>query len=344
MTTSQIITASILSLLGIICGKGDCPQFHIKSLKSFVLSFAMAAFSLFLYAQSGITRVDFLNQSVQRALSAPEITNSPNIVHLPIVDYYSDNIPIVEATIEGQTYRFVFDTGAEYSIFNSRYIDQSQGGKITSFGKAERANGAESLFGVVKASNFSLGGLEAKTLYMVTTGIDDEDDAIVHGAIGLTLFKDYDVLFDWTNKEIILVSHSDMPSILAERFDIIETLPIKFGAYYITTDCKVNGKRLRLVIDTGAFSCLLPYKKGLKHRLNNIGGKLDAQYRREGIPDEERTFVLGKQKYSNISVCLSYTASSGQDSYDGLLGNNILQLQPILISIKSRQLLLLKQK
>lgn len=316
----------------------------MKPFKSFIISLCLAVLSLSLYAQPGITRVYFPTPSINRALSAPEISNSPNIVHLPIIDYYSDSIPIVEVTIEGQTYHFVFDTGAEYTIFNARYIDQSQGGKITSVGIAERANGAESLLGIVKASNFSLGGLEAKTLYMFTTGIDDEDDAIVHGAIGLTLFKNYDVLFDWTNKEIVLVSHNDMPSMLTERFDIIESIPINFGAYYITTDCKVNGKRLRLLIDTGAFSCLLPYKKGLKHRLNNIGGKLDAKYSREGIPDEERSFVLGKQKFDNISICLSYTASSGDGRYDGLLGNNLLQLQPILISIKSRQLLLLKQK
>lgn len=301
----------------------------MKHLKSFALSFVLMVLSLALYAQPGITRVDFLTPSINRALSAPEITNRPNIVRLPIVDYYSDNIPIVEVTIEGQTYHFVFDTGAEYTIFNARYIDQSQGGKITSVGIAERANGAESLLGIVKASNFSLGGLEAKTLYMATIGIDDEDDAIVHGAIGLTLFKDYDVLFDWSNKEIVLVSHNDMASMLTERFDIIESMPINFGAYYITTDCKVNGKRLRLLIDTGAFSCLLPYKKGLKHN------------RRDVIPDEERIFVLGKQKFSNISACLSYNAGR-QGYYDGLLGNNLLQLQPILISIKSRQLLLLK--
>ena len=304
----------------------------MKHLKSFALSFTLSFLSLTLYAQPGITRVNSLTPSINRALSAPEITNSPNIVRLPIIDYYSDNIPIVEVTIEGQTYQFVFDTGAEYTIFNARYIDQSQGGKITSVGIAERANGAESLLGIVKTSNFSLGGLEAKTLYMATTGIDDEDDAIVHGVIGLSLFKDYDVLFDWPNKEIIMVSHNDMPSMLAERFDIIESIPIKFGAYYITTDCKVNGKRLRLLIDTGAFSCLLPYKKGLNHN------------RRDSIPNEERTFVLGKQKFSNISVCLSYTASSGDGRYDGLLGNNLLQLQPILISIKSRQLLLLKSR
>lgn len=302
----------------------------MKHLKSFALSLVLMVLSLALYAQPGITRESILTPSINRALSAPDFSNTPNIVRLPIVDYYSDNVPIVEVTIEGQTYRFVFDTGAEYTIFNSRYIDQSQGGKIKPIGKAERANGAESLFGVVKASNFSLGELEAKTLYMATTGIDDEDDAIVHGVIGLTLFKNYDVLFDWTNKEIVLVSHNDMPSMLAERFDIIESIPINFGAYYITTDCKVNGKRLRLLIDTGAFSCLLPYKKGLKHN------------RRDSIPDEERTFVLGKQKFSNINVCLSYTASSGDGRYDGLLGNNLLQLQPILISIKSRQLLLLK--
>lgn len=257
----------------------------MKHLKSFALSLVLMVLSLALYAQPGITRETILTPSINRALSAPDFSNTPNIVRLPIVDYYSDNIPIVEVTIEGQTYHFVFDTGAEYTIFNARYIDQSQGGKITSVGIAERANGAESLLGIVKASNFSLGGLEAKTLYMA--------------------------------------------SMLAERFDIIESMPINFGAYYITTDCKVNGKRLRLLIDTGAFSCLLPYKKGLKHN------------RRDVIPDEERIFVLGKQKFSNISACLSYNAGR-QGYYDGLLGNNLLQLQPILISIKSRQLLLLK--
>ena len=300
----------------------------MKHLKSFALSLVLIVLSLSLYAQPGITRVNSLTPSINRALSAPELSNTPNIIHLPIVDYYSDNVPIVEVTIEGQTYRFVFDTGAEYTIFNARYIDQSQGGKIMSLGIAERANGAESLFGVVEASNFSLGGLEAKTLYMGTTGIDDEDDAVVHGVIGLTLFKNYDVLFDWTNKEIVLVSHNDMPSMLAERFEIKESIPINFGAYYITTDCKVNGKRLRLLIDTGAYLCLLPYKKGLKRN------------RSEGI-SEERDFVLGKQKFSNISAWLSPSASSGDGRYDGLLGNNLLQLQPILISIKSRQLLLL---
>ena len=322
----------------------------MRHLKSLILSFTLAALTLSVNAQPGITKVTVLTDSIQEPVNFPVLSVAPAIVHLPIVGYYSETIPVVEVQISGHPYRFVFDTGCSYSSFNSRYVSQSPGDSIVYFGTTQ---GVNKLYnnGLVKVADFEAGGLKADELVMMTSNLNDKDFP-VHGIIGLSLVRDYDLLFDWPNKEILLVNPDSSGVILDKRYKIIESIPVSYytDPYYINVGCQVNGKPLRLHIDTGAYRTLLPddiSNKGKSHlakkpvrKKKGIGYMV--QYK-EFIEDKV-TITLGNQKYRKVKVLLGENTRSERHDNAGLLGNNVLQRQPILISMKSEKLLLLKHR
>lgn len=316
--------------------------------KSFFIVLALAAFVMSVRAQPGITKVTALTDSIQEPVHFPVLSDAPAIVHLPIVGYYSETIPVVEVKISGHPYRFVFDTGSSYSSFNSRYVSQSPGDSIVYFGTTQ---GVNKLYnnGLVKVADFEAGGLKADELVMLTSIVNDKDFP-VHGIIGLSLVRDYDLLFDWPNKEILLVNPDSTGSTLDKQYKIIESIPVSYytDPYYIGLECQVNGKPLRLHIDTGAYKTLLPddiSNRGKSHlakkpvrKKKGIGYMV--QYK-EFIEDKV-TITLGNQKYRKVKVLLGENTRPERHDNAGLLGNNVLQRQPILISMKSERLLLLK--
>ena len=316
--------------------------------KSFFIVLALAAFVMSVRAQPGITKVMALTDSIQEPVHFPVLSDAPAIVHLPIVGYYSETIPVVEVKISGHPYRFVFDTGSSYSSFNSRYVSQSPGDSIVYFGTTQ---GVNKLYnnGLVKVADFEAGGLKADELVMLTSIVNDKDFP-VHGIIGLSLVRDYDLLFDWSSREILLVNPDSTGGILDKRYKIIESIPVSYytDPYYIGLECQVNGKPLRLHIDTGAYKTLLPdniSNRGKSHLAKNPirkkkGVGYIVQYK-EFIEDKV-TITLGNQKYRKVKVLLGENSRSERYDNAGLLGNDVLQHQSILISMKSERLLLLK--
>ena len=320
----------------------------MRHLKSLILSFTLAALTLSVNAQPGITKVTVLTDSIQEPVNFPVLSVAPAIVHLPIVGYYSETIPVVEVQISGHPYRFVFDTGFSYSSFNSHYVSQSPGDSIVYFGTTQ---GVNKLYnnGLVKVADFEAGGLKADELVMMTSNLNDKDFP-VHGIIGLSLVRDYDLLFDWPNREILLVNPDSTGGILDKQYKIIESIPVSYytDPYYINVGCQVNGKPLRLHIDTGAYRTLLPddiSNRGKSHLAKHPVRKKKGigyvvQYK-EFIEDKV-TITLGSQKYRKVKVLLGENTRSERHDNAGLLGNNVLQRQPILISMNSEKLLLLK--
>lgn len=323
----------------------------MKPFKSFILSFALIAYSFSVKAQPGITKVTVLTDSVKDALDFPKFSNAPTIVRLPIVEYVSKTVPVVEVKIEGIPYRFVFDTGSSYTVFNSNYIVQSPGDSIVPMGVASRANSTRSILGVVSACNFELGELKVDELMMTTLAYVSPGTP-EHGVIGLSLVRDYDLLFDWPNREILLINPDSIGVILDKRYKIIESIPISYYSDpdYICTDCLVNGKRVRLQIDTGAYRTLLP------DNVSNLGNRHISRHpvkakKGRGYYIQYKEFIsnrvnisLGNKTYRRVKVILGENVRSERHDFGGMLGGNVLKRQPILISMKSEELLLLKHR
>lgn len=324
----------------------------MKYFRSFALSlFAITALLQQLYAQPGITKVTVLTDSVKDALDSPKFSNAPAIVRLPIVEYVSKTIPVVEVKIEGVPYRFIFDTGASNTVFNSIFIVQSPGDSIVPMGVATGANSSRRIMGVVKASNFELGEIKVDELMMTTIAYINPGTP-EHGVLGLSLIHDYDLLFDWPNREILLVNPDSIGVILDKQYKIIESIPISYytDPDYICTDCQVNGKRVRLQIDTGAYRTLLPDdlsnrgNRQVKKNLIKVKKGRGYQIQYKEYTSDRVHISLGNKKYRRVKVILGENVRSERHDFGGMLGGNVLKRQPILISMKSEELLLLKHR
>lgn len=308
--------------------------------------FSFWEFSLFtIHAQNGIKKVLELNDSIYNAIKFPTLAHAPKIVHIPIVDYESKTLPVVEVEMGGSLYRFVFDTGSSYSLFNSHFIEQSLNDSIVGFGSMRGSTGTADNFGIVKASDFALGLLKVKELTMLTSYIGGEDCQI-QGLIGLSLVRDYDILFDWANNEILLLSPDSTSNYLSRRYDIVESLPVYYykDPYYIGMECVVKSKRLRLQVDTGAFCTLLNSNFHKKNPIKKLVDKNKSIIITGDLTPAQVTISLGKTKYRDVNVFLGNSVKSQRNHHDGLLGNDILSQQPILLSTKNEQLLLLKYR
>lgn len=323
----------------------------MKLLKSFALSVILSTLTLSVDAQPGITKVAVLSDAVQDAMYQPILSNAPAIVHIPIVDYTGKTIPVVEVKISGQPYRFIFDTGCSSSVFNTNFIIQSPDDSLVFLGSAAGANSRIHPVSVVKSNDFELGEIKVDELMMMSVAFTDPGKP-TYGVIGLNLVRDYDLLFDWPNKEILLINPDSTDIILDKHYKIMESIPLLYytDPYHICADCQVNGKRIRLLIDTGAYRTLLPddVSNNDNHHVNKKllkpkkGRGYQIQYKE--YTKDRVTLTLGNHKYRRVKVILGEKVRSEQYEFGGMLGNNVLQRQPILISMKSEKLLLLKHR
>lgn len=116
------------------------------------------------------------------------------------------NLIVVKANVDGQEQAFLFDSGAQYSILNSKYCnaDSSQSDDKAS---ALGVNGEQ-----VDGISFQKHTLDFYGITMAGRGIPTFDlshlEVIgqpVYGLIGYDIIKDYDVLFDYADSTITLI-------------------------------------------------------------------------------------------------------------------------------------------
>ena len=167
----------------------------------------------------------------------------------------------------------------------------------------------------------------------------------VHGILGQSYYKDFDVLFDFKRDEIVLLSPDTSHQwLLNEGYSCQTVSGVKKG-HLLTFDCQVSDVPVVLAFDSGAQSNLLASDwpqlhpttvKGIKktHLTGYGDGRASITKGKTTLTLGERTFKKQQTAFSNVS---HLKESKG---IDGLFGCRVLAKQKLLISYKRQELIL----
>ena len=284
------------------------------------------------------------NVSLLKANPTPNKQPEVSIVRVPI--HRHNGLPIVIVIIDGQPCNMFFDTGAPGVILNSKYFDHNIDGQVMGSG-GRGAVGTGSVSGIHHVKLMDMGGVTLHETDIMTSDLSNLETigVTVHGILGQSYYKDFDVLFDFKRDEIVLLSPDTSHQwLLNEGYSCQTVSGIKKG-HLLTFDCHVGGVPVVLAFDSGAQSNLLASDwpqlhpttvKGIKktHLTGYGDGRASITKGKTALTLGGRTFKKQQTAFSNVS---HLKESKG---IDGLFGCEVLAKQKLLISYKRQELIL----
>ncbi|MEL7221308.1 MAG: hypothetical protein AAGJ93_08320, partial [Bacteroidota bacterium] len=198
-----------------------------------------------IWAQQGIA---FLNTS--ESLIESTFTIEQQDIVLPFD--LDRGMIYVEAKVEDQEGQFILDTGAPSLVLNEKpevvdnnpYLAQSCSADVN--------------IGLKQIEHFSWAGGQMKELEAITldlSHLESARSARVDGMIGYDILKSKTLLFDFEQETLALIrprswkKWADKPPVASIPFVLVGHLP--------TIEAQLNGRTIRLGLDTGAASNLL---------------------------------------------------------------------------------------
>ncbi len=284
------------------------------------------------------------NVSLLKANPTPNTQPGVSMVRIPI--HRHNGLPIVTVIIDGQPCNMFFDTGAPGVILNSKYFDHNIDGQVMGSG-GRGAVGTGSVSGIHHVKLMDMGGITLSETDIMTSDLNNLETVgvAVHGILGQSYYKDFDVLFDFKRGEIVLLSPDATHQwLLNEGYSCQTVSGVKKGQL-LTFDCQVGGVPVVLAFDSGAQSNLLASDwpqlhpstvKGIKK--THLTGYGDG---RASITKGKTTLMLGGRTFKKQQTAFSDVSHLKESKgIDGLFGCEVLAKQKLLISYKRHELIL----
>lgn len=298
-------------------------------------------------ADNLVVEADLLNADVSIRKATPTAKAQPKVseIHIPL--HRHGGLPIVTASIDGQPCNMFFDTGAPGVILNSKYFDHNISGQVMGSG-GHGAVGTGSVSGMHHVKLVDMGGIRLNETDIMTSDLSNLEavGVAVHGILGQSYYKDFDVLFDFKGNEIVLVRPDTTYQWLMIEGYRCQTVKGVKKNHLLTFDCKVGGVPVVLAFDSGAQSNLLPSDwpqlhpstvKGIKKA--HLTGYGDG---RASIIKGITTLTLGGLTFKKLQTAFSDVSHFKESKgIDGLFGCEVLAKQKLLISYKRQELILI---
>ncbi|MBQ6238134.1 MAG: aspartyl protease family protein [Bacteroidales bacterium] len=285
------------------------------------------------------------NVSLLKANPTAKVQPEVKMVRIPVHRY--GGLPIVTVIIDGQPCNMFFDTGSPIVVLNSKYFDHNIDGQVMGSG-GRGAVGTGSVSGVHHVKLMDIGGVMLNETDIMTSDLSNLETVgvAVHGILGQSFYKDFDVLFDFKAGEIVLLSpDTTYQWLLNEGYRCQTVSGVKKG-HLLAFDCQVGGVPVVLAFDSGAQTNLLASDWSQQHPSTVKGLKKDhlTGYGdgRASITKGKTTLTLGGRKFKKLQTAFS-DVSHLQESkgIDGLFGCEVLAKQKMLVSYKRQELILI---
>lgn len=254
------------------------------------------------------------------------------------------NLILLKASADTTAGNFILDTGAPGLVLNLTYFrdyaavadhGEEQSG-ITGGGAAVVRTEVKSLqFGCITTSN-----TEANLLSL--GHIENLKGVKILGLLGVSLFRQFEMIIDYENNLLYLhrFGKKDRLTYLSPHLKngtLFTTVPFDMWNNKIVTSTILNGKKIRLIIDSGAESNLLDSRlpqsvfdnvEILKRiKLNGTGDK-----KVEALYGNLSNLFIGGQNTGILTVIitnLEKTCLADNSCIDGILGFDFLSLHKI---------------
>ncbi|XTB06217.1 aspartyl protease family protein [Treponema denticola] len=312
--------------------------------------------SVFIFNKDNLIVEAELMKIKVKTLSSEERTieyNTNKITSIPFI--FAGNLPLVDVLLEGESRLFLLDSGAPFSILNSKYIEGLNTGtkKLGSFQDVS-GNVSSPNMDITNVKELEFAGSKIKNQKIVVLDMTRLEQSLktngIYGLIGYDMLKEYDVFLDYQKKRLTLIRPDSYDSFIkANTLKVDSKIPCKMAGHIPAIEVSIGNKIYKLGLDTGAEFNLLDsfYFNELEPSLTNkekteLSGA--GGIKQEIYQAELKTMKIGGKTYKNVKTVFSDISHLRKkpDSYDGLLGYPFFSAQPTLISYKRGEIILFK--
>ena len=291
-----------------------------------------------------------------RASAPPELVFtqatwlSPNIIRIPFT--FTGTLITVRARIDTLEGNFFFDTGANGLLLNNRYL-----GKPTAFGTESGGSvtGKVRVLGNTTLDTFLLDNLlltQLKAEVIDLGHIERAKRTALLGIIGYEVFKDYEILFDYAARLLVMVKldakGNQIERIPDWEYTVLQSFPLEVSGHVAMISLKFGEKKRKLFgLDTGAEQNLLTKDAGARflkdhfeiRRRVNLGGvgneKIEVL---SGMLNNAQLDSIPLKPMATLLTNLDDINTVYQTYMDGMLGYEFFAQQPLSINYRKKRL------
>jgi predicted aspartyl protease len=264
--------------------------------------------------------------------------------------YKAGNLMLIEATVDGQTGYFIFDTGAPYLVLNRTYFRKYP--SIANYTALGISNVEVDIMRTrVRALNIralKYQNIEADVADL--SHLENNRKVKILGLLGTNLFTDFVVGIDFKAQNVTLYSPEAFQKISAKVGTA--TLPISLRNNLILMNGVVNGQKVQLVFDTGAEINVLGndlaeavYEPFIIQKRSTLSGSVGEEI--EVFSGVLMRMLLNNHIYLNMKTIMTNLSGIGKVygfRVDGILGYEFLIKGPVYIDFKNRQIIMQKKE
>ena len=273
----------------------------------------------------------------------------------------------VEVLLNNKKRTFILDSGAPTIILNSKYLNPPNTSNsdndmmISAYGAGGEISGVS--LQRVKSINFA--GISMDNQQVITMDLSHLEKSItnktkqnkkketateleLHGLIGYDLIKPYDVLYDYKNKTLTLITPDFYETYLKAHWPNAKTttIPFKMSQHMPMVATEIGSENYNLEIDSGATANLLSLdilpivKQHLKKQKTDTLKGAD-KHSKQVASGKLKKMWIGSKKFKNTPTIFS-DISHLKDTKDltvhGVIGYHVLSKQKTLISYARKTL------
>ncbi len=298
--------------------------------KIFTLVLCLACFCG--VSQNNIAYLGTADISSKKEKTSPTASNTSSF-------NFSGGLIMVNVSVNGERGDYILDTGAPGLVLNSTVETES-------FVHASSVSSSIRV-GEILVENFQWGNLEKTNVEGYTLDISHMGKANAEspdGLIGYQILKSNSVLVNFENQEVAILSKKDLRSTLKQSKGYV-TIPFETEGHLPVIKLKINGKKYRFAIDTGAEKNLMDDKSFVELNPENVKFELmqglDGGIRKVAIGQLEniasKAYDIDKMNF--LFSDMSYV-NEGENGYniDGLLGLPFFQNKTFVIDYRKGEI------
>ncbi len=267
------------------------------------------------------------------------------------------NLIALEAELNGKKRKFLLDSGSPKLILNAGHYGENEKETADAEGQKHMINQSEGVGGSIagidigRIESFNLAGIRMKDQQVIVvdlTHLERELDTEIYGLIGYDVIRNYDLMFDYKNKKLVLIDPEVYGDFLRKHSgSITDALSLEMVEHIPVVSARIDGEVYRMGIDCGAENNLMDvrYFEKLKPCLSKLttdslaGADANIQVVQKGRINKMK---IGGTNFKNTEALFSDMSHFGE-GMDGLIGYEILSKQPTILSFSSGQMIFLHE-
>ena len=311
--------------------------------------------TIFLFDQDNkLKELDLFKMQVKSKMSGNKVESySKEIKQIPFRTM--GNLIALDVLVNGEEQTFILDTGAAEVILNAKYHEEKGPKKKTLSAGTKSVVGNISGMDLVEVSELDFAGIKLKEEQLITMDLghlEEELGGEVHGLVGYSMIKDFDVLFDYDKKLLTLIPTSLFEDFSEQEFEMeaMSRYPLKMRGHIPVVEIGINEEIYQMGIDCGAEVNLLreglyeKFKSDLREIQKEIltgAGKEDLQVKK-GVIEE---MTIGEKSFEKTETVFSDISHLNKDKelvIDGLIGYEILSKQKTILSFSRKEIIFIE--